>query len=27
VADFNRHPITEIKSMPYDLQTLYIKGR
>ena len=27
VADFNRHPVTGIKSMPYDLQTLYIKGR
>ena len=27
IADFNRHPITAIKSMPYDLQTLYIKGR
>lgn len=26
-ADFNRHPITEIKGIPYDLQTLYIKGR
>jgi hypothetical protein len=26
-ADFNHHPITEIKSMPYDLQTLFIKGR
>ena len=26
-ADFNRHPVAEIKSMPYDLQTLYIKGR
>lgn len=26
-ADFNRHAITEIKGMPYDLQTLYIKGR
>lgn len=26
-ADFNRHPVTEIKGMPYDLQTLYIKGR
>ena len=27
VADFNRHCVTEIKSMPYDLQTLYVKGR
>lgn len=27
VADFNRHPVTAIKTMPYDLQTLYIKGR
>lgn len=27
VADFNRHPVTTIKTMPYDLQTLYIKGR
>ena len=27
VADFNRHPVTAIKAMPYDLQTLYIKGR
>lgn len=26
-ADFNRHPVTAIKSMPYDLQTLYVKGR
>ena len=26
-ADFNRHPVTTIKSMPYDLQTLFIKGR
>jgi len=26
-ADFNRHPVTDIKSMPYDLQTLYVKGR
>ena len=27
VADYNRHPVTDIKAMPYDLQTLYIKGR
>jgi hypothetical protein len=26
-ADFNRHPVMTIKSMPYDLQTLFIKGR
>lgn len=26
-ADFSHHPVTEIKTMPYDLQTLYIKGR
>ncbi len=26
-ADFNRHPVTAIKSMPYDLQALFIKGR
>ena len=26
-ADFNNHPVTEIKGMPYDLQTLYVKGR
>lgn len=26
-AEFNRHPVTAIKSMPYDLQTLFIKGR
>ena len=26
-ADFNRAPVTEIKSMPYDLQTLFVKGR
>ena len=26
-ADFNRHPVTTIKSMPYDLQTLFTKGR
>ena len=26
-ADFNHHPVTEIKGMPYDLQTFYIKGR
>lgn len=26
-ADFNRSPVTRIKGMPYDLMTLYIKGR
>lgn len=26
-ADFNRAPITEIKGIPYDLITLFIKGR
>jgi hypothetical protein len=26
-ADFNRHPVTQIKNMPYDLMTLYVKGR
>lgn len=26
-ADFNNHPVTEIKDMPYDLMTLYAKGR
>ena len=26
-ADFNGHPATEIKGMPYDLQTLFVKGR
>ena len=26
-ADFNRAPVTEIKGMPFDLQTLYVKGR
>lgn len=26
-ADFNRAPATQIKSMPYDLMTLYVKGR
>ncbi len=26
-ADFNRAPVTEIKNMPYDLQTLFVKGR
>ena len=26
-ADFNRSPVTEIKGMPYDLQTYYVKGR
>ena len=26
-ADFNRAPATQIKNMPYDLMTLYVKGR
>ena len=26
-ADFNKHPVTEIKGVPYDLQTLVVKGR
>lgn len=26
-ADFNRAQVTEIKGMPYDLQTLFVKGR
>lgn len=26
-ADFNRAPATQIKGMPYDLMTLYVKGR
>lgn len=26
-ADFNRAPVTAIKGMPYDLQTLFVKGR
>ena len=26
-AEFNRAPITQIKGIPFDLQTLYIKGR
>jgi len=26
-ADFNRSPLTRIKGMPYDLQTLFVKGR
>jgi hypothetical protein len=26
-ADFNNHSVTEIKDMPYDLMTLYAKGR
>jgi len=26
-ADFNNHPVTAIKGMPFDLQTLYVKGR
>ncbi|MDE6807997.1 MAG: DUF3822 family protein, partial [Prevotella sp.] len=25
--DFNEHPVTTIKGMPYDLQTLFVKGR
>ena len=27
VADFNQAPVTQIKGMPYDLQTLFVKGR
>lgn len=27
VADFNNHPVTQIKGMPYDMQALFIKGR
>ena len=26
-ADFNQHPVTAIKDMPYDLMTLYARGR
>ena len=26
-ADFNEAPATQIKNMPYDLMTLYVKGR
>lgn len=26
-ADFNNHPVTEIKDMPYDLKTLHVWGR
>jgi len=26
-ADFNRAQVTEMKAMPYDLQTLFVKGR
>ena len=26
-ADFNRAQVTEIKGMPYDMQTLFVKGR
>ncbi len=26
-ADFNAHPATEVKGMPYDLMTLAVKGR
>ena len=26
-ADFNRAQVTAIKGMPYDLQTLFVKGR
>ena len=26
-GEFNRAPVTQIKGMPYDLMTLYIKGR
>ena len=27
VADFNQAPVTQIKGMPYDMQTLFVKGR
>lgn len=27
VGDFNRSPVTQIKAMPYDLMTYYVKGR
>lgn len=27
VGDFNRAPVTQIKAMPYDLMTYYVKGR
>ncbi|MDO4933993.1 MAG: DUF3822 domain-containing protein, partial [Prevotella sp.] len=26
-GDFNRAPVTQIKGMPYDLMTFYVKGR
>ena len=26
-ADFNQHPVTAIKGVPYDLQTLVVRGR
>ena len=26
-ADFNNHPVADIKGMPYDLQTFFVKGR
>lgn len=26
-ADFNNHPVTQIKGMPYDMQALFVKGR
>ena len=26
-ADFNRAPITQIKGLPYDITTYYVKGR
>ena len=26
-ADFNRSPVTRVEGMPYDLMTLYVKGR
>ena len=26
-GDFNRAPVTQIKTMPYDLMTLYVRGR
>ena len=26
-GEFNRAPVTQIKGMPYDMMTLFIKGR
>ena len=26
-ADFSQHPATEVKGIPYDLMTLFVKGR